>query len=178
MEGSQFMGQIIKTKHHGEVEFEKTWRDSDLGHIGKLTAGGYSHFSGAAIKSLEELVGVLSIIGTKAEVAEAEEWWNNRGKDDETPARRIILEPDGSYLWEDGEPITSAAEIMSALPQGPQSEAVLAWFYGTQVEARKHADVIAEQHKAKADELKQEASDDQEKKRGPGRPKGSKNKKK
>ncbi len=123
--------QVINTKHFGPVEFKRTWVADEGRHVGLLAKGGYAHLTGHPVVKEQDLI---ELIPKGEELDAALEWWKNRDKIKETPeTKRIMLELDGSYRWEDGSPITAAADIMTALPPGPQLEAVLAWFHAQHV---------------------------------------------
>ena len=118
------MGQVIHTKNYGAVEFDRTWVNADGLHIGLLSAGGYAYLSGKPVDNRQDLIDLMP---KGPDQKAALKWFDNRDKVKET-SRSIMLNPDGSYSWSDGEEIKSDAEIMNALPAGPQQEAVLLWF--------------------------------------------------
>lgn len=119
--------QTINTAHHGPMEYIRSWRDSGGKHIALLVNGSFVHFSGSPVTLKGDLT---DLITPGKDLDDALEWWKHRndppeGKD----IQRILLSADGGYEWEDGSPIKSAADILNALPQGPQQEAVLAWHH-------------------------------------------------
>lgn len=127
--------QTIITAHYGAINFVRTWAGSDGRHIGLLGGGGYAHVSGAPVELKRDLT---DLIPSGKHLDDALEWWKHKddppeGKD----IQRIMLSPDGGYEWEDGSPIESAADILNALPQGLQQEAVLAWFHTLTVKKKK-----------------------------------------
>lgn len=118
--------QTIKTKHFGPIAFVKTWVSSDGRHIGKLAKGGYAHLSGSLVNTTKDL---MELIPGGKEREEALEWFKNKDKPQaKLDAKKIMLTPDGGYMWEDGSEITDAVDIYNTLSKGPQLEAVLAWF--------------------------------------------------
>jgi len=129
------MSQIIKTKHFGPIAFDKTWVSSDGRHIGKLTKGGYAHLSGSMVSSKKDLV---ELIPAGKDRKEAQEWYENKDKEKFNPSnKRIFLNANGDYEWEDGKPITDPVDVYNNLPQGAQLEAVLLWFREKQKEKGK-----------------------------------------
>lgn len=156
--------QIINTKHYGPVEFERTWVATEGRHIGLLAAGGYAHLTGHPVTRQSDL---LDVIPAGKDQKEALEWWKNRDKVKETKsAKRIMLEPDGSYRWEDGSPITNAADIMTALPQGPQQEAVLAWFHTQHAEQRVEKEAEVDRTASAVKKLAKEVEEKRDKAKG------------
>jgi hypothetical protein len=139
------MSQIFKTKNFGEIEFEKTWINSDekgnVFHIGKLTKGGYAYINGLPITSQKIL---REAIPKGPELDEALEWFKNKDKAEEEggPKKRtIIILPNGDYAFEGGEPITDAADLTVNLPAGPALNGALQWW------TEKHKEVEAEKRK-------------------------------
>ncbi len=127
--------QTINTAHHGPMEYVKSWRDSTGKHIALLVKGGYVHFSGSPVTIKGDLT---DLITPGKDLDAALEWWKHRNDPPEVAAiQRIMLAADGGYEWENGSPIESAADIMNALPQGPQQEAVLAWHHQKTITAKR-----------------------------------------
>ena len=155
------MAQIINTKHFGPIEFEKTWVSSDSGHIGLLVTGGYAHLTGQPVTKKRHLI---DLIPDEKEQKKALEWWDNRDKIKETKkTKRIMLEVDGSYKWEDGSPITTAADILTSLPPGPQQEAVLAWFHTQHAEQKVEKETEEDRTASAVKELAKEVAQKQKK---------------
>ena len=127
--------QIIKTKHFGPIAFDKTWVSSDGRHMGKLTKGGYAHLSGSMVTSKKDLV---ELIPAGKDRKEAQAWFENKDKAEFNPSpKRIFLNANGDYEWEDGKQIDDASAIYNNLPPGAQLEAVLTWFRETQAKKSK-----------------------------------------
>lgn len=119
------MGQILRSKQYGDIEFDRTFVGNGL-HIGKLTGGGYAHISGQPISSKDEL---LSAIGPGKDREEAVYWWINKDAlAEKKPERRIVVNPNGDYEFDDGEPITSAQELISYFGSGDAVEQALRWY--------------------------------------------------
>lgn len=152
------MPQKIFTKHFGVIEVDRTWAGDNSRHIGKLTKGGYVHMSGTPVTLKGDLE---DLIPKGPDLDAALEWWKHKDDPVEKEGlQRIMLSADGGYEWEDGSPIENMADIVNALPQGPQQEAVLTWFHTAQVKKNRqknikkvHASnkVIADKKKAEAD---------------------------
>lgn len=119
------MGQILRSKEFGEVEFDKTFVGNGL-HLGKLTGGGYAHISGHPINSKDEL---LAAIGPGKDRDEAIHWWLNKDAlSEKPPERRIVVNPNGDYEFDDGDPITSAQDLIGYFGSGDALEQALRWF--------------------------------------------------
>ena len=149
--------QTIKTKHFGPIAFVKTWVSSDGRHIGKLAKGGYAHLSGSPVTAKKDL---SELISSGQDKKDALEWFDH--KDEVKPKmemKRIILIPDGGYEWEDGSPITDAADILNALPKGVQLEAVLDWFTKKQSVKRSDAGKLQNRQQATTNKFKREAQE-------------------
>jgi hypothetical protein len=107
------MSQIIGTKN-GAIEVERSWSDGPH-HIALLTNGAYCHISGLPITSKKELQDVL----TGEELQKALHWFEHRHEEQTKAARRIILEPDGTPIFEDGEPVESPSDLYQFFKPGP-----------------------------------------------------------
>lgn len=119
------MTQLIKTKQFGEIEFEKTWAVAGGAHVGRLTKGGYCHFSGHPILSRAELE---AAIREETDLKMALEWFDNRDKVTEIPGKNILIATDGEPRFEDGSPIESVADIINYMKPGPFQDAALRWW--------------------------------------------------
>jgi hypothetical protein len=149
--------QTIKTKHFGPISFVKTWVSSDGRHIGKLAKGGYAHLSGSPVTAKKDL---SELIPSGQDKKEALEWFDH--KDEVKPKmemKRIVLIPDGGYEWEDGSPITDAADIYNALPKGVQLEAVLDWFTRKKVVKKGEAKNLQRSQQATTGKLRREGKE-------------------
>jgi len=119
--------QVIRSKIYGEVSFEKTFV-MGMVHVGKLAGGGYAHVSGHALTSKDE---GLAAIPPGKEQAEFLQWWVNKDRvPEEAIMRRIIVNPDGSYSFDDGESIEKAEDLIKYFGSGDALEQALRWFAG------------------------------------------------
>jgi hypothetical protein len=125
------MGQVLKTKNFGDVEFEQTWIEGSA-HVGKLTKGGYCHVSGLPITSVDELEVAMR---PGPDLDEAIYWFEHK---EEVAARAgkkgIVIEADGSVHFSDGSPIEDVGDLTANLPAGPLLKAALEWWAGQIVE--------------------------------------------
>lgn len=108
------MAQKLFTKKFGEIEVEQSWVDG-ANHIALLTNGAYCHITGLPIRSKSELQAVL----TGENLERALHWFDHRHDDDEKPPRRIMFEPDGTPVFEDGAPVESVSDLVQSLQPGP-----------------------------------------------------------
>jgi len=119
------MSQIIKTEHHGELEFDKTWVVSGGAHIGKLTNGGYCFLGGAPVL----LKDIKKVIPVGKELDEALEWWEHKDDEKNESSKKITISPDGSYTFENGDPITKVSELYDYFEVGSEIlDNALLWF--------------------------------------------------
>jgi len=119
------MGQVLNTKQFGPVEFDRTWAMGQV-HVGLLTGGGYAHTSGHALTRLED---GLAAIPAGVHQEEFLEWWENKDKKPvEELKRKIIVNPDGAYSFDDGAPIEKAEELIGYFGSGDALEQALRWF--------------------------------------------------
>lgn len=118
--------QTINRAGYGDLTFQKTWVGGNL-HIGKLADGSYAHLAGMPVSQRSE---IEDVIPKGKDLEEALKWFET--KDDVKPrsasSKRIIIEPDGSYSFEDGSPVKTIRELMDALPKGPALDAAVTWF--------------------------------------------------
>lgn len=130
------MPQILRTKHFGEVRFEKTFLNGNL-HIGRLVGGGYCHVTGHPITIKKDGINAIT---TQADREDFVRWWEQKDQPPvEEVQRLIVVQPDGSYAFDDGEPITSAEEIIQYCAPGLAQEQILRWFAGELVRREKEA---------------------------------------
>lgn len=120
------MSQVLNSKHHGPVEFDRTWAMGQS-HVGKLTGGGYAHVpSGRALTSKED---GLSAIPPGPHQQEFLEWWENKDKKPvEELKRKVVVNPDGSYSFDDGSDIENAQDLIGYFGSGDALEQALRWF--------------------------------------------------
>jgi hypothetical protein len=115
------MAQKIYPKRFPSFEVDTSWQDGTL-HIARLTNGTYAHITGLPINNVEELRGCGM---PPAELERALNWWEHRHDLVEANARRIIFEPDGTPLFEDGTPVSTPSELIGSLEPGPVLDAAL-----------------------------------------------------
>jgi hypothetical protein len=119
------MGQFIHTKNFGSIELEHGgWQNGSF-HIARCTNGAYVHITGLPVKAKKEFV-QAGMEG--ADLEAAKHWFDHRGETAENPSLRVMVEPDGSCIFEDGSPITSISQLTQALKPGPMLDAALLWF--------------------------------------------------
>lgn len=119
------MGQILNSKEFGELEFEKTWVMGTL-HIGKLTGGGYAYVSGHPVTNKSE---ALDCIPPGEDQEDFLFWWENKDSmAAQAPRRLIVVAPNGDYMFDDGDPITTAQQLIDYFGPGPAVEAGLKWY--------------------------------------------------
>jgi hypothetical protein len=118
------MPQVRNTKRYGKVVFAKTWI-AGATHIGELLGGGYAYGTGLPVKTIEEL-DPLDMLQEDRD--RAREYFENKGKEELLQPKRIMIQSDGSFAYEDGSPITSYNEITALIPPGTLQEAALDWF--------------------------------------------------
>lgn len=116
--------QILDTGRFGQIQVVQTWVMREKS-ISKLTNGAYIHTSGLPVSSKKE---ITEVIPPGREQDEALYWFDHRDEEQQAPGRRIIMNQDGSFVFDDGEPITSISEITQALKPGPHQEVVIRWF--------------------------------------------------
>ena len=116
--------QALDTGRFGIIHVVQTWVVRDK-KISKLSNGAYVHTTGLPIASKKE---ITEVIPPGPNQDEALYWFDHREENPEDPGRRITMNPDGSFAFDDGSPITSIAEITQALTSGPHQEVVIRWF--------------------------------------------------
>lgn len=152
------MSQILHTKNYGEIEVEQSWIHDNL-HIVKLANGGYAHSSGLPVQKASEL---KKAIPPGPELEEALFWFEHRHDEPEQVKRRLVINPDGSVVFDDGSPIQNMSDIVENLQPGPFLDAALRWFVQKQEQdrqaeqaAKTKAGRIARQMATQAKEKKQ-----------------------
>jgi hypothetical protein len=119
------MGSKIVTANYGTLEFETIWSKANVGSIGKLVNGGYVHLGGVPIKQLRE---ITDIMDSGPDKDAAVEWYKNRGKIPEKPTKKIVLNPDGTFNFDDGSEIMNMSDIINNVPPGALQDAIITWF--------------------------------------------------
>jgi hypothetical protein len=120
--------QVINTSNYGELTFERTWTDGTI-HIGRLVDGGYCHIGGPPVASKTDLE---KAIPSGKHLDEALNWWENKDKVQVKKDRpKIVMQEDGSYVFDDGSPIKSVADFVAYLPPGPALDAAVLWYVET-----------------------------------------------
>lgn len=115
--------QIISTKQFGDLEVVMSFHEPPF-HIALCSNGAYIHISGLPVKDKSELRKAIP-----AEfLQDALDWWDHRHEMEENPPLRVLVQPDGSCIFEDGSPITNTSQLTQALKPGPMLDAALLWF--------------------------------------------------
>jgi hypothetical protein len=119
--------QVIHTKNRGDHTFIRTFASSDGRHIGALAGGGYAYLSGILVTKREDLIDLIPE-GPDREAALA--WWENKDQDlEKKEVRRVLMDVDGDFKWEDGSPIESAQSLIENFPRGSDLDKLLEWFH-------------------------------------------------
>jgi hypothetical protein len=126
--------QKLETKDKGTYTFKRTWIIQGVGHIGLLAGGGYCHVGGQPIQKAAEL---RHVIPKGPELDAALEWFTNRDKVKPAEQKRIVIEPNGDFHFDDGSPITSMSDLINNLPPGPILETAQKLFVLKQMDADK-----------------------------------------
>lgn len=137
------MPQIISTKN-GTIEVERSWSEGPH-HIARLTNGAYCHITGLPIKDKKELREVL----TGEDLEKALHWFDHRHDEETKAARRVILEPDGTPVFEDGTPVESPSDLYQFFKPGPVLDAAIKALVLKQ-EARDKAQKLAQTRAGRA----------------------------
>jgi len=117
--------QVLKTQNYGNLTFVRTWNIEGI-HIGLLKSGGYCHIGGPPIGNKGEL---KAAIPPGAALDKAINWWEHRDDIKETAKpRKIVIQLDGSYTFDDGSIIESVGDIVSSIPPGAALDAAVAWY--------------------------------------------------
>ena len=116
--------QALDTGRFGVIHVLQTWVMRDK-KISKLSNGAYVHTTGLPIGNKKE---ITEVIPAGPEQDEALYWFDHREENPEDPGRRITMDQNGAFTFDDGSPITSISEITQALKPGPHQELVIRWF--------------------------------------------------
>jgi hypothetical protein len=116
--------QALDTGRFGVIHVVQTWAMKEK-KISKLSNGAYVHTTGLPIATKKELT---EVIPAGPEQDEALYWFDHREENPEDPGRRITMDSEGAFTFDDGSPITSISEITQALKPGPHQELVIRWF--------------------------------------------------
>jgi hypothetical protein len=122
------VAQTLDTGRFGQIQVVQTWVMKGKS-ISKLANGAFVHTTGLPIASKKE---ITEVIPPGPEQDEAVYWFDHRHDEPEEQGRRIVMNPDGSFAFEDGTPIASITEITQALKPGPHQEVVIRWFIAEQ----------------------------------------------
>jgi len=117
------MGQFITTKQFGTLEVEQSFHEPPY-HIALCTNGAYVHISGLPVKNEAELRKAVPV----EFLADALDWFRHRHEREGNPPLKVLIEPDGSCVFEDGSPIINTSQLTQALKPGPMLDAALLWF--------------------------------------------------
>lgn len=146
--------QVLKTKNYGNLTFVRTWSIEGR-HVGLLKSGGYCHIGGPPIGDVSELT---TTIPPGPALDKALDWWEH--KDDVVivdKPRKIVIQLDGSYTFDDGSLIESVGDIVSAIPAGPALDAAVAWYtreYNkSEIAKKREKEIIKAQTEDNIDEL-------------------------
>jgi hypothetical protein len=120
--------QTLDTGRFGQIQVVQTWAMKGKS-ISKLANGAFVHTTGLPISSKKE---ITEVIPPGPEQDEALYWFDHRHDEPEEQGRRIVMNPDGSFAFEDGTAIASITEITQALKPGPHQEVVIRWFIAEQ----------------------------------------------
>jgi hypothetical protein len=90
-----------------------------------LENGAYVWDTGLPVQDLETLLAALP----KEQKPAAREWWENRHKKLENPARKLDITQDNRVVFaDDGSPVTNVQDIIDYFEPGPFREAALVAF--------------------------------------------------
>jgi hypothetical protein len=123
-----FEPQTLDTGRFGQIQVIQTWVMKGKS-ISKLGNGAFVHTTGLPLASKKE---ITEVIPPGPDQDEAVYWFEHRHDEPEEQGRRIVMNPDGSFAFEDGTPIASITEITQALKPGPHQEVVIRWFIAEQ----------------------------------------------
>lgn len=144
------MAQILKSKDYGEISFEKTFIQGQL-HIGRLTGGGYAHVSGHPLRDKEE---GLDAIPPGPDRQEFLKWWDEKDNPSaEAVKRKIMISPEGDYVFDDGAPIEKAEDLIQYFGTGEALEQALRWFGAEMLKREKAEKGAAEALSSKAGKM-------------------------
>lgn len=120
--------QMLDTGRFGQIHVVQTWVMREKS-ISKLANGAYVHTTGLPLKNKGE---ITEVIPPGRDQDEALYWFEHRHETPEVGGRRIVMDAEGNFEFEDGSPITSISEITAALKPGPHQETVIRWFIAVQ----------------------------------------------
>ena len=136
------MAQNLYPKRFPSIQVEKSWQEG-VHHIALLTSGAYCHISGLTIKDEKDLKAVLK----GDDLEKALHWFRHRHDEDETPARRIIFEKDGTPVFEDDGSLPTPGDIMNFFEPGDMQDAALICL-ARKMDAMKEVERLASETKA------------------------------
>lgn len=118
------MTQLLHTGRYGTIKVEKSWFYENT-HICKLAdGGGYVYVTGLPVTSEGDL---KKVIPAGPDRDEALAWFHQKDNPPEKPTKRIIINPDGSCVFEDGSPVENVSDILAYIPPGPFQDAAYRW---------------------------------------------------
>jgi hypothetical protein len=141
--------QILKTKQFGDVRVVRSFNEPPL-HIALCDNGAYVHTSGLPVKDKSDLRKAIPLEFLPA----ALDWFDNRHKATENAPLRLMMEGDGSFVFEDGSPVESLSQLVTALKPGKVLDAAIDWFR----EKQKTQEAAANPVKPKAKAPKKKAA--------------------
>lgn len=115
--------QVVKTSN-GELTFERTWVNGQI-HIGKLLNGGYAHIGGSPVTMRRE---IEDTVPQGKHLTDALNWFDNKDKVREAPKKKIIINEEGDYIFEDGSSINSVGDLLGYFVKGKALDNAVAWY--------------------------------------------------
>jgi hypothetical protein len=126
------MPQELYTKYHGKISVDKSWQNGIL-HICQLADGkGYVHSTGAPIGSVDD---IKECIPHGPELDKALKWYARKDEPLEEAKKEIKI-VDGEFMFTDGSPISSVADLVNTIPPGPILDAAYDWYKRKQREEK------------------------------------------
>jgi hypothetical protein len=135
--------QKLYTKKYGELDVIRSWNEPP-NHIALLENGAYVHITGVPIADKSVLRKTIHDI---PDLENALLWFDHRHDEKAEDKMRVMIEPDGSFVFEDGNPITSVSQLTQALQPGPVLDAALLWFTRAKDVAEAEAKLNKDPHK-------------------------------
>lgn len=118
------MTQLLHTGRFGTIKVEKSWFYENT-HICKLAdGGGYVYVTGLPVTSEND---IKRVIPQGPDRDEALAWFYQKDQPQAQPQKRIIINPDGSCVFEDGSLVENVSDILTYIPPGPFQDAAYKW---------------------------------------------------